>query len=545
MSQAIRVWAPHARSLAAVIHDARIPMIATHGGWWLGPAVPPGTDYAIAIDGGPALPDPALALAAARCTDSSRAVGPSADAAAIGFQPVPLSHAVLYEMHVGTFSPAGTFVGAINHLDHLVELGVTHVELMPVAQFAGERGWGYDGVDLYAAHAPYGGPAGLHALIRACHQRGLAVLIDVVHNHVGPEGNYLDVFGPYHTRRRTPWGDAIDFTREPVRRLLIDSALAWLSDYGADGLRLDAIHAIHDTTFVPELCNEVAALSHKLRRPLVAIGEYDDHDPRVLSHLHAHWNDDFHHALHALLTGEGSGYYQDFTGEDALVTVMHHGYLLDGRPSRFRGGPHGRPFGELPRDRLVAYTQSHDQIGNRARGERLVQLAGEGGARIAAAILMCGPFVPMLFQGEEWAASTPFLYFCDLGPEDLRSAVRDGRAAEHGIAGGPDPLDPATRDRCRLRWDEVGQGAHARMLRWYRALIETRATFPALRDSRPGATRVTREGELLRISRGDLLLVANLGKGPVHTDLRDAVLVSEDLTRSDELPPRSCALVRR
>jgi maltooligosyltrehalose trehalohydrolase len=550
MSFRVRVWAPRASRLATIVHGAPAPMTPAGDGWWLGPELPAGTDYAIAIDGGEPRPDPRSRWQPHGVHGASRGVETSARTSA--FRPVPLDRAVIYELHVGTFAPAGTFAGAIDHLDHLVALGVTHVELMPVAQFPGTFGWGYDGVDLFAPHAPYGGPAGLAALIDACHARGLAVLVDVVHNHVGPEGNYLDRFGPYHDARYpTPWGAGIAFGDAHVRRFLVDSALAWLEDYGADGLRLDALHAIRDDSprhFVAELCDEVAALARRLGRPLVVIGEYDDHDPRVLTdwHLHAHWNDDFHHALHALLTGESHGYYQDFAAGTALAKVLHDGYALDGAPSRFRGGPHGHPFGDLPRDHLVAYTQSHDQVGNRARGERLVHLAGDGRARIAAAILLCGPFVPMLFQGEEWAASTPFVYFCDLADPALRDAVRAGRRAEHGADDAFDALDPATRDRSALRWLELGDGRHARMLRWYRALIEARATFAALRDPRPGATRMTRAGDVLRIARGDdLVLVANLGDAPARCDVRDPLLASEDLARGDELPPRSCAVVRR
>jgi maltooligosyltrehalose trehalohydrolase len=345
---------------------------------------------------------------------------------------------------------------------------VTHVELMPIAQFPGTHGWGYDGVDLFAPHDGYGGPAGLRLLIDECHALGLAVILDVVHNHFGPEGDYTSLYGPYKTSRyRTPWGDAINLDGEgsrEVRRFLIDSALTWLRDYGADGLRLDAVHSLRDggeRHFVAELVDAVRALERELGRRLVVIGEYDEHDPRAVVErphgwgLDAHWNDDFHHAVHALVTGEVAGYYADFAAEGTLLKILERGYALDGCHSQFRGGAHGAPYGALPRDRLVAYTQSHDQIGNRAGGERLWQLAGAARAKIAAGLLFASPFVPMLFQGEEWAASTPFHYFCDLGSPELRAAVREGRRAEHAATGWHgetiEPTDPAARDQSALR----------------------------------------------------------------------------------------------
>jgi maltooligosyltrehalose trehalohydrolase len=392
------------------------------------------------------------------------------------------------------------------------------------------------------------------------------VVIDSVLNHFGPEGAYASELGPYRTdRHQTPWGDAVNLDGPgsgEVRRFLIDGALTWLADYGADGLRLDAVHALHDDSerhFVAELVDEVRALEQRLGRPLVLIGEYDLHDPVVVRErarggwgLDAHWNDDFHHAIHALLTGEHGSYYTDFAEADhpraaPLVRVLEQGYALDGRASRFRGGPHGQPFGALPRDRLVAYIQSHDQVGNRAAGERLHQLAGLDRARIAAAMLLTSPFVPMLFQGEEWAASTPFCYFADFGDAELRRAVRDGRRAEHATAGWsgepPDPVDERTRDASVLRWPELSEPPHADMLAWYRALIAARRECPDLRDPTPGATSVAELPGGLEIRRGSLALRVNLSDQAMSLD-GHCMLASKPVSAS-ALPPMSCALLQR
>jgi maltooligosyltrehalose trehalohydrolase len=389
------------------------------------------------------------------------------------------------------------------------------------------------------------------------------VLIDVVHNHFGPEGAPWGTYAPYMTpKHKTPWGDAInlddDGCRE-VRRYLIDSARGWLQDYGADGLRLDALHALVDTSerhFVAELVDEVRALEREVGRPFLLIGEYDEHDPKAVTErarggwgLDAHWDDDFHHVVHALLTREHDGYYADFAEPGALRKVLERGYVLDGGYSPFRKTNHGTPYGELPRDRLVAYVQSHDQVGNRALGERLHQLCGMERAQIAAALLLVSPFVPMLFQGEEWAASTPFLYFADLQSPELREAVRKGRAVEHAGAGWreppPDPIDRATRDASTLRWAERGEADHAAMLAWYRALVEARRAHPTLRDPGPGTTQVRGDGELMTVERGDLALVCNLAATPARVQLDDVLLASTGLASSSELPPVTCALVRR
>lgn len=524
-------------------------------GWWKGPELRDGDLYWLRLDSGPRRPDPRSTWQPYGVHGPSCWLDTSRFAARGVSRFVPLRDAVIYELHVGTFSQTGTFAAAIQHLDQLVELGVTHVELMPMAQFPGTHGWGYDGVDLYAAHEPYGGPSALRDLIAQCHARDLAVIVDVVHNHFGPEGAYASELAPYKTsKHKTPWGEAInldDRDSDEVRRFLIDSALMWLRDYGADGLRLDAVHSLYDESdrhFAQQLCDDIRALGRDLQRRFVVIGEYDHHDPEVLTRwgLDAHWNDDFHHAVHTLLTGEHGGYYVDFVG--ALPKVLEQGYALDGGYSQFRGHRHGRPFGALPRDRLVAYVQSHDQVGNRAFGERLHHLAGIPRAKIAAAMLLTSPFVPMLFQGEEWAASTPFCYFAELESEQLREAVREGRAREHGHEGGaspPDPVDPATRGGCVLRWEERTRDEHADMLAWYRGLIEARRTHAALRDPAPDSTHVHVDGPLFTVERGDLALVCNLGDEPRRAKLREVLIASAELPGPQTLPALSCAVVRR
>ncbi|HEY5924145.1 MAG TPA: malto-oligosyltrehalose trehalohydrolase [Kofleriaceae bacterium] len=555
MDRSLRVWAPKAERLDVVVGDAERPAVRETHGWWRGPHLREGDLYWIRVDGGARRPDP-------RSPYQPYGVhGPSCwvDATPLGtrapVRTVPLRDAIIYELHVGTFTRRGTFASAIERLDDLVHLGVTHVELMPIAQFPGLHGWGYDGVDLYAAHAHYGGPRRLRDLIAACHARGLRVIIDVVHNHFGPEGAYASELAPYKTTKHaTPWGEAInldDTGSDEVRRFLIDSAIRWLRDFGADGLRLDALHALYDDSerhFVRQLVDEIRVLERDLGRQFTVIGEYDHHDPKALTEwrLDAHWNDDFHHAVHALLTREHGGYYVDFVGQ--LGKVLEQGYALDGGFSKFRNAPHGKPFGALPRDRLVAYVQSHDQVGNRACGERLHQLTGFPRAQLAAALLLTSPFVPMLFQGEEWAASTPFCYFAQLESEALRRAVREGRRKEHGMAGSvepPDPIDPATRDACVLRWDERSRGEHATMLAWYRALIEMRRAHPALRDPAPASTRCELRDGVITVDRGALALMCNITEQTQRVQLRDVLLASTGLATMQELPPLACAIVKR
>jgi maltooligosyltrehalose trehalohydrolase len=558
----VRIWAPAAKQVEVVFGDGRRSSArAEPEGWWRAP-VDVGADYRIARDGGPAWPDPRSRWqphgveGPSRWIDPATLAPPTADVT----RPISLRDAVIYEAHVGTFGPGGTFAAMATHLDELAALGVTHLELMPVAQFSGTFGWGYDGVDLFAAHEPYGGPRGLRELVGECHRRGLAVIVDVVINHFGPEGAYAPKIAPYTTTRyATPWGAAVNLDGPDAResrRFFIDSALAWLRDYGADGLRLDALHALHDhgpRHVVAELVDDVRALERARGRRFVLVGEYDAHEPLAVREravggwgLDAHWNDDFHHALHVLLTGEHHAYYADFAAPGTLAKVLERGYALDGGYSSFRRAHHGRPYGELPRDRLVAYTQSHDQIGNRGGGERLVHLCGVERAKIAAALLLTSPFVPMLFQGEEWAASTPFHYFADVHGKELRAAIGEGRRREHGLERGfVDPLDAATRDASSLRWDERAREPHVGMLAWYRSLLTLRRDQPSLRAADADATRVREDAGVLIVERGDLALACNCGDEPRRVALGDVLLASNHLSTTRELPPRSCAIVRR
>jgi maltooligosyltrehalose trehalohydrolase len=400
-----RVWAPRAQQVAVVIGDRRIPMEPAEGGWWTCRVAEAkaGTDYAFSLDGGPSRPDPRSPYQPDGVHGPSRLVDHDAfEWGDHGWRGLALPGAVLYECHVGTFSPEGTFVGAVDHLDHLVDLGVDAVELLPVAEFSGRRGWGYDGVDLFAPHHAYGGPDGLKRLVDACHARGLGVVMDVVYNHLGPAGNSLPEFGPYFSRRhQTNWGDAVNLDgpgSDEVRRFVVDNALMWLHDYHCDGLRLDAVHAIVDDSAIhvlEELAREVDALAAHVRRPLFLIAESDLNDPRFVHSrqaggygLDASWADEWHHALHGTLTGERSGYYEDFGPLALLVKALRQAWVYDGIWSPHRQRKHGRAPAGLSGAQFVVCAQNHDQIGNRAGGERTSALISDARMRIAAALLL-------------------------------------------------------------------------------------------------------------------------------------------------------------
>jgi maltooligosyltrehalose trehalohydrolase len=411
----------------------------------------------------------------------------------------PLAAAILYELHIGTFTPEGTFDAAIGKLDHLVGLGITCVELMPIAEFPGSVGWGYDGVDLFAPHHAYGGPDGFKRFVDACHAKGLAVVLDVVYNHLGPDGNYLGLYGWYYTDRyKTPWGDAINFDgrdNDEVRRLFLDNALMWLNDYHLDGLRLDAVHAIIDLTamhFLEQLALEVDALKTQIGRRMSLIAESDLNDPKIIRSreiggygLDAQWNDDFRHSLWTVLSGESNGFHGDFGRVEHLAKALANVFVYDGWYSSYRHRRHGRnPFG-VPRQRFLAYLQNHDQVGNRAEGDRMNTVLGPRKARLGAMVVFTSPFVPMLFMGEEWDASTPFQYFTDHQNQELAEAVRKGRIQDFGAFGWepnriPDPQAPETALRSKLDWSEVSMDGHAEMLDWYRMLINLRRQHPSL-----------------------------------------------------------------
>jgi len=507
----VRVWAPRARSLTLVRGRGQRPMESAGRGWWWGPFGPGRGEYAFSLDGGAPLPDPRSPWQPHGVHGPSRPV----DHAAFrwtdeGWTGRELSTAVFYELHVGAFTPEGTFDAVIGKLDHLVELGVDTVELMPVAEFPGGRGWGYDCVDLWAPHHAYGGPDGLKRLVSACHARGLAVFLDVVYNHVGPEGNHLASFGPYFTRRhRNPWGRAFNIdgrSSRPIRDFVIENALMWLRDYHLDGLRLDAVHAVADaspTHILAELAERVHDLRAKLGRRLWLVAEEPAVNPRVFDFgLDGQWSDTLHHALHVLLTGERQGYYAPYGSVSDLQTALLEPLSLG-----------------LPQGRFLAYSQNHDQVGNRRAGERLSQLVDGRRLRLASALVLLSPFVPLLFMGEEWGASTPFLFFSDhLDPVIGRRTSR-GRIEEFEAFGWrpeevPDPQAVSTFERSRLDWSEVGREPHRSLLEWYRGLLRMR------RELGDAPFEVSREGAELVMRRGEVSVACDFDSGEVSVGRR-------------------------
>lgn len=538
----VSVWAPEVRQLELECAGRRRPMVLEADGWWSidAPELIHGRDYAFRLDEKGPFPDPRSPWQPngihepSRWLDHQRFQWHDSD-----WQAPPFSSALIYELHVGTFTPEGTFDAVIDKLNYLKDLGITHLQLMPVAEFSGKRGWGYDGVDLYAPYHAYGGPEGLKRMVDACHCKGLAVIIDVVYNHLGPSGNYLGRYGPYFTDTyHTPWGEGVNFDKahsDTVRRFFLDNALMWIEDYHCDGLRIDAVHAIFDTSaihFLEALAREVHIMEERLGRQLVVIAESDLNDPRVVREtgiggygLDAQWNDDFHHALHALLTGERDGYYEDFGLISDLATAMTQGLVYDGRYSKYRKRSHGRPATDLPGRRFVGYLQNHDQVGNRAMGERSAQLLSNELLKVGAALVMMSPFVPLLFQGEEWGADTPFLYFTDHDDPKLAEAVRKGRSREFGLFEWdpeciPDPQAPDTLTRSRLDWNQLTGEPYASLLRWHRDLIALRRAHPVFCNDRLEQVRVNfvENENWLMMRRGEdlceLIVACNFGMTP-------------------------------
>lgn len=558
------LWAPAAKRVTIQVNGVEHPMASTGGGWFELPGVAarPGDRYAFRLDGPEAgagtatgsagtsedllwLPDPrslsqpdgvhgaseVVALPApSRLSDSSR-VRQS------------LRGGVIYELHVGTFTPGpdsrgGTLDSAIERLDHLVDLGIDAVELMPLAAFPGDRGWGYDGVGLYAVHAAYGGPAALDRFVKAAHRRGIAVLLDVVFNHLGPAGNYLGQFGPYFTdEHETPWGQAVNLDQPgsaQVRAFLLGAAHQWLVELGLDGLRLDAVHELKDDSeqhFLAELADHVARWEIETGRTLTLIAESDRNDPLTVTPtatgglgMDMQWADDVHHGVHAWITGERAGYYCDFGSADVLATVLSRIFLHSGTYSTFRDRIWGAPVdpGSLHYDghSFVLFLQDHDQIGNRAAGDRIHHSLSPAEHAAAITLVLLGPGTPMLFQGEEWAATAPFTYFTD-HDEELGPLVSAGRATEFAAMGWdqevPDPQDRSTFEASILDWSERARTDHTQMLTWYRKLITLRRDEPDLAsgDLRRTAVEVLGE-ETVMMRRGEIAVLAHRGPGTVE-----------------------------
>lgn len=543
-----KVWAPSAQRLRVKTREASYEMQRTGGcGWW-GVSVDeegPGTDYAFLVDDDPKpYPDPRAKWMPYGVHGLSRVYDDAAFEWSDGrWSAPPLASGVVYEVHVGTFTREGTFDAASTKLEYLAKLGITHVELMPVVEFPGEFGWGYDGVALFAVRDAYGGPDGLKRFVDTCHAHGLAVLLDVVYNHFGPVGNYTWRFGPYMTNRHTtPWGEAVNLEFEgsdEVRRFFCDNALMWLREFHVDGLRLDAVHEYVDRSaihFMEQLAIEVEELSLLMGRRLELVAESDLNDPRVVRPreangygMNAQWNDDFHHALFALLhpRDEGKGYYADFGSMQDLAKALTQVFVYDGGYSKYRRKIHGRRVEQLSMHRFVGFIQNHDQVGNRATGDRLEHIVGLERAKVALGVVMTAPFVPLIFQGEEFAASSPFQYFAHHEDEEMAQAVSEGRKREFAAFGWPPELipNPESREtflRSKLKWEEMSEGSHAEMLDWCRRLIAFRRQSPSLNDGELGHARV-RFDEMCRwlvMERGTVSVMLNLGQDPVELECR-------------------------
>jgi maltooligosyltrehalose trehalohydrolase len=573
------VWAPAAGRVALLLDGSRHPMDRAGDGWWTVPAGlgghhPDGVDYGYLLDDDETpLPDPRSRRQPESVHGLSRTVDAGSfawtDGSWTGRQ---LAGGVIYELHVGTFTPGGTLDSAIERLDHLVSIGVDFVELLPVNCFNGTHNWGYDGVLWYAVAEVYGGPVSYQRFVDACHARGLGVIQDVVYNHLGPSGNYLPRFGPYlREQSANTWGDSVNLDAPEVRRFVIENATMWLHDYHVDGLRLDAVHALVDESprhILKELAEETSALSAFLGRPLTLIAESDLNDPELIRPreaggygLDAQWSDDFHHAVHVALTGEVTGYYADFERLDALAKVVTRGFFHDGTWSSFRGREHGHPIdtGNMPTWRLVVANQNHDQVGNRAIGDRLGATLDYGQLAIAAVLTLAGPFTPMLFMGEEWGATTPWQFFTSHPEPELGKATAEGRIREFERMGWdpavvPDPQDPRTFERSRLDWAEAADGDHARLLALYRSLATLRRTIPDLTDPRFDRIGVEFEdgsaGRWFVLHRGSTSIVVNFADFPVALPFGGSLLLATHDTIGASstgviLPGHSAAVLTR
>ena len=547
-----RVWAPRRHAVEVVLdaptHDVHtsLRLTAEPGGYFAGLASSAGvgTRYSFRVDDDPGLyPDPASRYQPEGSRGPSQVVDPGAyrwrDS---NWRGVSLKGQVMYELHIGTFTPEGTWAAATEQLQYLADLGVTLLEVMPVAEFAGRFGWGYDGVQMFAPTRLYGSPDDCRAFVDEAHTQGLGVLLDVVYNHLGPEGNYAGRFGPYFTSRyHTPWGQAINFDgrdSEPVRRFFIDAARQWIADFHIDGLRLDAVQTMYDLGARPilaELAESVHQAAAAYGRSAVVIAETNQNDVRMVKSpeqgglgLDGVWSDDFHHAVHSWLTGEVEGYYSDFGGAEPIVKVLNDAFVYDGAYSRYRGHRHGNRVGDCSRERFVVAIQNHDQVGNRSGSERLSALASPEAVRAAAALMLLSPFTPMLFMGEEYGETRPFPFFSSFGDADLIEAVRRGRREEFAALAfrwGHEPMDSHAEETfvaAVLRWEWPSGSMHDGLRRLYRTLLAARRVCPALVDRRHTEARLLDDGglllELRRGSSPSLTALLNLTSEVVPFD---------------------------
>jgi maltooligosyltrehalose trehalohydrolase len=570
------VWAPRPEKVRLDLEGEVYPMTRGRDGWWRA-NVDAASDarYGYLLDDDPkVLPDPRSPRQPDGVHGRSQLWEPAPQAWTDGgWTGRSVQGAVIYELHMGTFTPAGTFDSAIEKLDYLVDLGVDFVEVMPVNAFSGTHGWGYDGVLWYAVHEPYGGPDGLVRFVDACHRRGLGVLIDAVFNHLGPSGNYLPSFGPYLSSASNPWGEGIniaDAQSDEVRRYIIDCALRWMRGFHADGLRLDAVHALVDTTAIPileELSAETESLAEQLGRPLSLIAESDLNDPRMITPrrdggygMTAQWDDDIHHAIHTAVSGERQGYYADFGSLATLAKTLRNGFFHAATYSSFRNRRHGRPldtteFSGIPASRLLAYTCTHDQVGNRALGDRPSQNLTYGQLAVKAALVLGSPYTAMLFMGEEWGASTPFQFFSAHPEPELARATAEGRKkefADHGWDADeiPDPQDPQTFQRSKLDWTEPDAGEHARLRRVYQDLIALRRSETDLADPWLDHLIVDYDEEKrwIVMRRGRLAVACNLAAEPAAVPFTGELVLCSDSpsvgATTTELQPYSFAILR-
>ena len=543
-----RLWAPKAKSIMLQVQGKGTFPMAPAGSGFFSAEVPAktGDRYSFQLDDHKSLPDPVSRLLPEGVHGPTEIVDPNAfqwnDQ---NWRGLPFTEYVIYELHVGTFSPSGTFADVRERLSYLKDLGVTAIELMPVAAFPGKHNWGYDGVSPYAVQASYGGPDGLKRLVDAAHEMGLAVILDVVYNHLGNEGNYLACFGPYFTsKHKTPWGDAINYDDtdcKEVRKYVVENALYWVREYHIDGLRLDAIQTIRDDSpqhIVSEIQGAVQDFAQSSGRIICVVAESDENESKLVRPqrnggcgLHGFWSDDFHHSVHAFLTGERSAYYQDFGKPEQIVRALNDGYVFQGEFFKFWGKPRGTPASDVPLMANVICIQNHDQVGNRAQGERLGRLVPRGALKAAAALMLLAPHTPMIFMGEEYGETSPFQFFTDYGDPALQEAVAEGRRKEFeefNWAEVPDPQDPATFERSKLHWDSVTKDND--LLQWYRALLRIRKE-QILGYERTARAELTNDIIQLSIPAAEPRLLVSVSLAPrfdTQSDESSALLHSEE-----------------